>query len=834
MTMKTNSVGLIPLARRWDRLSPVLCAIVVASTLLAAASLSARGRETAGGIQGSAMEGPLAAHPPISIEGDAGFTPANGVTGGTGTPSDPYIIEGWVINASAAVGIEIDNTSAAFIVRSVSLTAGNGSNPFSVAKFTNVTNGRIENATTGPQATAQMLSFYRVTNLTIAQGHFARPYVTVNDGSNVSVEGNTVTGPSPGLISLKWVDRASVRSNRGFTISGSPVRHAEVDGNDIESSYIGIFLNESRDVRITNNTLRGSPNGVGIDTWFGNQDILIADNKVSGFGWGMGMYADRNVTITANDVEGNQVWGIGTSASNATVTYNTLLGNGVGLWIGGSETFVHHNDFINNSQQVDSARGTNHSWDDGYPSGGNFWSDYTGIDVCRGPLQDDCTGGDGNGDTPRAVNATETDRYPLMQPIAQDTTPPVVTITSPANGTTVEVPTLAVSGTAWDFGGSGVSRVDVRVNSGSWTSANGTSSWTRNVSLVNGTNLVEARAWDGAGNPSGTVQVYVDYNPPPPPPNYPPYVGNVTWTPWTGNTSTVFTFTASVWDDHDPPSAILVRWDWEGDGVWDTPWSVSKTIEHTYPVAGTYTGVLQAIDTGNLTGNGSFTVQVTEPPPPPPPPLTAEISATPESGTMPLTVSFTSHVTGGVSPYQYQWTLGDGSTSPAANTVHIYVTGGNFTAWLIVYDSARGYALSNYLWVNVTSAAVNLTVIPPTDFVTTRAGVNATLQAVVWGGVPPYTFTWDFGDGQVGTGMSPTHTYPGPGTYDVVLTVTDSQGTSASYSMTLTIPQATMPPREDLTGVLVGIALVGGLIGGVAGHALWVRRRGPRKPPSGD
>src|SRR5437867_1263588 len=651
MTMKTNSVGLIPLARRWDRLSPVLCAIVVASTLLAAASLSARGRETAGGIQGSAMEGPLAAHPPIAIGGDAGFTPANGVTGGRGTPSDPYTIEGWEINASAAVGIEIDNTSAAFIVRSVSLTAGNGSNPFSVAKFTNVTNGRIENATTGPQATAQMLSFYR----------------------------------------------------------------------------------------ITNNTLRGSPNGVGIDTWFGNQDILIADNKVSGFGWGMGMYADRNVTITANDVEGNQVWGIGTSASNATVTYNTLLGNGVGLWIGGSETFVHHNDFINNSQQVDSARGTNHSWDDGYPSGGNFWSDYTGIDVCRGPLQDDCTGGDGNGDTPRAVNATETDRYPLMQPIAQDTTPPVVTITSPANGTTVEVPTLAVSGTAWDFGGSGVSRVDVRVNSGSWTSANGTSSWTRNVSLVNGTNLVEARAWDGAGNPSGTVQVYVDYNPPPPPPNYPPYVGNVTWTPWTGNTSTVFTFTASVWDDHDPPSAILVRWDWEGDGVWDTPWNVSKTIEHTYPVAGTYTGVLRAIDTGNLTGNGSFTVQVTEPPPPPPPPLTAEISATPTAGTMPLTVSFTSHVTGGVSPYQYQWTLGDGSTSPAANTVHIYVTGGNFTAWLIVYDSARGYALSNYLWVNVTSAAVNLTVIPPTDFVTTRAGVDATVLAVVWGGVPPYT-----------------------------------------------------------------------------------------------
>src|SRR2546426_10672179 len=101
MTMKTNSVCLIPLARRWDRFAPVLCLIVAASTLLAAVSLLARGRGAAGGIQGSATEGPLSTHPPISIEGDAGFTPANGVTGGTGTPSDPYIIEGWEINAFA-------------------------------------------------------------------------------------------------------------------------------------------------------------------------------------------------------------------------------------------------------------------------------------------------------------------------------------------------------------------------------------------------------------------------------------------------------------------------------------------------------------------------------------------------------------------------------------------------------------------------------------------------------------------------------------------------------------------------------------------------------------
>ena len=44
-------------------------------------------------------------------------------------------------------------------------------------------------------------------------------------------------------------------------------------------------------------------------------------------------------------------------------------------------------------------------WDDGYPSGGNYWSDYTGTDA----------DGDGIGDTTYIIDTTNEDRYPLME-----------------------------------------------------------------------------------------------------------------------------------------------------------------------------------------------------------------------------------------------------------------------------------------------------------------------------------------------------------------------------------------------------------------------------------
>jgi len=82
---------------------------------------------------------------------------------------------------------------------------------------------------------------------------------------------------------------------------------------------------------------------------------------------------------------------------------------------------IYYNNFINNSyhQRVYYSHSC---WDNGYPLGGNYWSDYNGTDLYSGPYQNE-TGSDGIGDTPYTftdltTGATYKDTYPLMKPYA--------------------------------------------------------------------------------------------------------------------------------------------------------------------------------------------------------------------------------------------------------------------------------------------------------------------------------------------------------------------------------------------------------------------------------
>jgi hypothetical protein len=69
-----------------------------------------------GGRSGTGGAGTVK-HAPIVIQNDTNFTSENGVVSGSGSFSDPYMIEGWEIDSCDSSGISITNTSAHFTVR---------------------------------------------------------------------------------------------------------------------------------------------------------------------------------------------------------------------------------------------------------------------------------------------------------------------------------------------------------------------------------------------------------------------------------------------------------------------------------------------------------------------------------------------------------------------------------------------------------------------------------------------------------------------------------------------------------------------------------------------
>jgi parallel beta-helix repeat protein len=115
-------------------------------------------------------------------------------------------------------------------------------------------------------------------------------------------------------------------------------------------------------------------------------------NNVTGNTDGLQIFLSNNNTISDNSIKQNRGYGI--SVFNST-------GNN-----------IYHNSLINNTTPTVNLDSTN-LWDIGYPGGGNFWSDYVGVDAYWGPNQDQ-PGSDGIGDTPYTIDSQNQDHYPLI------------------------------------------------------------------------------------------------------------------------------------------------------------------------------------------------------------------------------------------------------------------------------------------------------------------------------------------------------------------------------------------------------------------------------------
>ena len=187
--------------------------------------------------------------------------------------------------------------------------------------------------------------------------------------------------------------------------------------------YGGIELLNSRNIELRNNTIFKNTKGIGFSEHFAgegeNADLIIENNDIS-WNSGEGIYGLGDLSYINNNNILNNSYGIYLRSSLNNVMRNNVSKNNYGIYLASSSNNnkIYHNNIMNNTNQAFDGTDSGNQWDNGYPSGGNYWSDYVGIDNFKGPDQD-IPGSDGIGDTNYSIDSDSIDNYPLMEPYTE-------------------------------------------------------------------------------------------------------------------------------------------------------------------------------------------------------------------------------------------------------------------------------------------------------------------------------------------------------------------------------------------------------------------------------
>ena len=217
----------------------------------------------------------------------------------------------------------------------------------------------------------------------------------------------------------KTGDVIEVRADN-VTISGFTIRNGDVYG---WHAGWGVYIRDSSGCRVSGNNVIDNKGGICIEHGLPIESVncIIEDNMLNNNFEGISLYRSDNCTITRNNVTNSRNSGIYLFASSfCKITGNQIENTqsyGIYLRYLSNNNTIYHNRFINNGIQAsvsDSlSQPRNNVWDDGYPSGGNYWSDYNGTDLFSGPYQSE-TESDGIGDKPYDIDENNRDKYPLM------------------------------------------------------------------------------------------------------------------------------------------------------------------------------------------------------------------------------------------------------------------------------------------------------------------------------------------------------------------------------------------------------------------------------------
>ncbi|UCH88862.1 MAG: right-handed parallel beta-helix repeat-containing protein [Thermoplasmata archaeon] len=249
-------------------------------------------------------------HESIRIWSNEVFTPENGVTGGSGTQKDPYVIEGWRIECTDTCGISIQNTDAYFIIHDVEI--------FSTLEsrvgigFYNVTNGQISNSFILNNSFAGIILDSSL-NITIKNNEFI--------GNGIRIEG----------IQICHYNTHNIINN---TVNGNDLYYYKnhndtfIDGVDAGQ----IILANCTNIIIRNMQINNTDMAIDISY---SENITVENNNISSTNWtwvGINLYYSHNNTIKGNKISENISSGIRLSySSNSNLIGNIFSNNYIGI-----------------------------------------------------------------------------------------------------------------------------------------------------------------------------------------------------------------------------------------------------------------------------------------------------------------------------------------------------------------------------------------------------------------------------------------------------------------------------------------------------------------------
>ncbi|MFX0154471.1 MAG: nitrous oxide reductase family maturation protein NosD [Candidatus Hodarchaeota archaeon] len=389
----------------------------------------------------------------IHVDNNWTATKSVGICTGSGTYSDPYVIEDLIIDGGGSGScILIENSNVYFRIENCTLYNSGGY--------------------IGPIEAGISLKY--VNNSILVNNNCSSIYLYRSDINNISgnsvntYPGITLIGSDNNIISGNIAEKADLSS--GISLQGSD--NNIITGNNVSEFFNdGISLSESRNNTISGNAISNN-NDCGI-ILSGSQNNIISGNDINN--------NERGIILDVSAPPG-----IPPIQSD----YNIIVGNNItnnsqnGVGVSGNYNFLYNNTFIGNLvHAIDNGMST--QWDDG--SLGNYWDNYTGSDV----------NDDGIGDIPYDVPPAggSMDNYPIWDD-GDDAAPPIIEIISPI--------TDQVFGTnAPSFQ---IDKITLYINS-TWYTIDGSIT---NYTFSGLIGTVNQSAWDDKANEMVTLTIYAN------------------------------------------------------------------------------------------------------------------------------------------------------------------------------------------------------------------------------------------------------------------------------------------------------------------------------------